>query len=215
MVSLATLSPKVGIADSDLKILTRQEWGASPARAQIIPPIKNVSKGLHRVRAENIMPPRNPAKHLTIHHTGGSASKLPLAKAMRRLQKLMRFYYIQLSNGTRIDIYLGDIPYHFLINARGEIAEGRDLKYAAYSNTIYKTPIDEHITIVLDGNFVSSQPTVSQLLSLKRLMEKLAPEHNIPLQNIKVHNQVTNGHTACPGKNLTDVMPDLIGAMRR
>ena len=60
-------------------------------------------------------------------------------------------------------IFLGDVPYHYYISAQGEVAQGRELKFTAFSNTIYKTPVATHITMVLEGNFENEAPTQQQL----------------------------------------------------
>jgi hypothetical protein len=110
-------------------------------------------------------------------------------------------------------IFLGDIPYHFYISAQGEVAEGRKLTYAAYSNTVYKTPIENHITVVLEGNFEQETPTEAQLIALTDLLFTLAEKHKIPLANIGYHKMVAK--TACPGKNLIALWPKVIETLEK
>lgn len=105
----------------------------------------------------------------------------------------------------------GDIPYHFFVNKNGAVAEGRELRFAAGSNTIYKTPIENHITVVLDGNFEASEPTPSQLRALTNLLERLAKQYNIRLGNISSHKSVAveDTPTICPGEKLLTQIPEI------
>ncbi|MGZ5030110.1 MAG: peptidoglycan recognition protein family protein [Methylobacter sp.] len=188
-------------------IVSRASWGAQPAIEHRHPLIKEVNQGHHLVAAENSLTERKQAIYLTVHHTARKASKDTLATNLKDFQKQMFGYTINYGNGRSKRIYLGDIPYHYFIDRNGEIGEGRELKFAAYSNTLYKTPIENHITVVLDGNFESSRPTKNQIASLTNLLEYLSNRHNIKLENIKVHIDVAP--TNCPGNNLRSRMADI------
>lgn len=153
------------------------------------------------------MPERKTAIYLTIHHTGGpiKANK-PFAKKLLDFQALMQGGYDIQYPKYLAHVTFGDIPYHYFISVRGEIAEARQLKYSARSNTIYKTDIREHITVVLEGNFEVDQPTDAQLKALVEILTSLAKQHKIPLQNIGYHRTATEKFTICPGKNLISKM---------
>lgn len=195
------------ISQSEPAILLRTEWKAKPAIENRTPQIKEVKTGKHLVAAENSMPKRKTAIYLTVHHTGRSASKSELPDNLKNFQELMFGYTINYGNGIKKEIHLGDIPYHYFIDRKGNIGEGRELKFAAYSNTIYETPIENHITVVLDGDFNEDKPSSNQIDSLTNLLEHLAVKYNISRSNIKVHSDVAE--TECPGKKLKAKMADI------
>ena len=195
------------ISQAEPTILSRASWGARPAIAHRDPPIKEVTTGNHRVAVENFMPERKIALYLTVHHTARSASKLNLSDNLKSFQRQMFKYTIDYARGRSKEIHLGDIPYHYFIDRNGGIGEGRELKFAAYSNTVYKTPIENHITVTLDGNFNNNQPTKGQIDALTDLLEYLATTHGITRSNIRVHSDVAE--TECPGNNLKNKMADI------
>ena len=116
---------------------------------------------------------------------------------------------------TTKHIILRDTPYHYLIDSTGQVAEGRELRFSAYSNTQYITPIEKHITVVLGGDFDKVNPTNNQIQSLVLLLTELAKVHDIRLKNIGYHRDVVKKEvrkdggvkygTDCPGKNLIDI----------
>ena len=98
-----------------------------------------------------------------------------------------------------------DVPYHFLINGRGQIAQGRDINFSGDTNTNYNPR--HHIQIVLEGNFMKEQPTKAQLSKLKNLVTSLAQKWKIPASKIKGHKN--HASTLCPGTNLINKIPAL------
>ena len=200
VLSLALLLP-LHASGNELKILSRQEWKARPAKQDEI----------IEARIEEALVPRGRARYLTVHHTGVPARRATLPEKMRKHQALMFQYSISVGHGTR-HIFLRDSPYHFFIDAAGDVAEGRGLRFAAYSNTAYLTPIDQHITVAVEGNFNQVQPTDAQMRSLVELLALLAKRHSIRLANISYHQNVVaqrlgadgevEYETDCPGKYL-------------
>jgi hypothetical protein len=171
VASVALGTPALSSADP-VQIISRNAWDAKPAITERTPPIKLVSTGKKLVAAENVMPLRGEAKYLTIHHTGRMPSRKELKQNLQEFQKQMFHYVIEYGQGKSKHIYLGDIPYHYFIDWTGAIGEGRELTYAAYSNTKYSTPIENHVTVVLDGNFEKDVPTNAQIASLINLLER-------------------------------------------
>ena len=152
---------------SETKILKRADWKARPAK----------EREEIRVRIEKELTKRRPAVYLTVHHTGTPAKTMPFAEKLKNHQELMWHYTIDnKSSGKKITthVILRDTPYHFIVDSTGEVAEGRELRFAAYSNTEYLTPIDQHITVVLEGDFDKGQPTDAQISSLVGLLADLA-----------------------------------------
>ncbi len=210
--TVAIGSIMAGTAFAQPDIVSREDWGAKPPIEKRVPALKNRAKGKRRVSAENVMPIRGDAKYLTVHHTARRASKRMLQRNLSSFQSQMFGYTIDYGNGTTKKIYLGDIPYHYFIDGAGRIAQGRQLKYAAYSNTVYKTPIEQHITVVLDGNFERSKPAASQVEALTALLAHLAKTHDIDPENIGTHRDVAQ--TLCPGKNLAAQMDTIRAEVR-
>ena len=163
---------------------------------------------------------KDPPLFLTVHHTGRPVRKAELNQNPRQAFKAQVKSFERLvrggydlppdANGRTKWVFLGDIPYHYLIDDSGLVAIGRELKHAPYSNTTYKTELSRHITVVLEGNFDDEHPTDAQVRSLTELLSALAIKHNIDLKNINFHQNVTAQNTSCPGKNLIAVMDGVI-----
>ena len=156
------------------------------------------------------MLPSEAATYLTVHHTGTPAHlDKPTSNKIRRLQGLVQGgYWI-----GKQHIFLGDVPYHYYISAQGEVAQGRELKFTAFSNTIYKNPVATHVTMVLEGNFENEAPTQQQLTALSDLLLDLAKKNSIKADNIRYHQQVAE--TSCPGKNLISLIPQIIQGLKQ
>ncbi|MBU2583108.1 MAG: peptidoglycan recognition protein family protein [Alphaproteobacteria bacterium] len=185
------------------KDINRNDWhAANPVTKRAIP-IKVVTQGLHRVRAENKMLPREKVKYLTVHHTDIPLREEPFATRMKQHQSSMQGGYSFTVGKVETKVTAGDVPYHFVISEAGEIAVGREAEYAAYSNTNYLTPIANHLTIALAGDFNKVAPPEGQVASLVRLLAELAKEHGIAVDNISYHAAVVKeGDSDCPGTNL-------------
>lgn len=203
--ALTSVLLPIEVLCGDLKILSREQWRAQPAKeAEIV-----------ETRVEKELIARGPTSYLTVHHTQERATQTPLPEKLRKHQSLMFQYYIDggtEGRRTTTHIFLRDTPYHFLIDASGKVAEGRELRFAAYSNTKYLTPIEQHITVVLEGDFNRTQPTGAQMQSLVELLADLAERYRIKLANVGYHQDVVAKRTLadgsvqygtdCPGKNL-------------
>ena len=204
ILSLGLLPPLQASCD-ELKIISRKEWKARPAKqTEVI-----------EARVEEAMVPRGSARYLTVHHTGVPASRAPLAQKMQKHQALMFDYSISSEEHGRTTtkhIFLRDSPYHFFIDAAGHVAEGRELHFAAFSNTTYLTPIKQHITIAVEGDFNREEPSDAQMRSLIELLADVAKRYSIKLADINYHQNVVAKRvqadgsvqygTDCPGKNL-------------
>jgi hypothetical protein len=187
-----------------LEIVGRDAWGAAPAISHREPALREGVAGRVRYVPENKMPPSEPPVYLTVHHSASPARKLPFITDVKRFQALMQGGYdIQVGRRDieKKHVTLGDIPYHYFIGADGDVAAAREEKYAPFSNTEYKTPIAQHRTVVLEGDFTKTVPSDEQMRSLVDVLALLATKYKIPLERISYHQAVANG-TACPGVNL-------------
>jgi hypothetical protein len=161
---------------------------------------------------------RKPAVYLTVHHSEGDPSPSEDPKArLKREQTLWQSrtpgsYWIAIKNKEgeeigRKTIYMADVPYHFVIAPDGQVLQGRELKFAARSNTVYDQPISRHITVVLEGDLDSHEPTDPQLTSLTDLLQSLAKKYRIKVNNVTHHRMVAD--TTCPGAHMIRLMPEI------
>jgi hypothetical protein len=156
-------------------ILSRQDWGAKPA-----------------VIARMV---KQTPREIVIHHSGiARKEKLKLENKLRNLQHF--------SLATK---NWGDVPYHFYIDAGGQIGEGRDLAYAGDTNTRYD--VKDRIQIVIEGDFEKETPAPAQLAAMRELVGWLRADHRIAGAQVSSHGD--HAQTDCPGKNLKPFIADL------
>lgn len=176
--SSTTLTPP-----SRPKILSRQEWKAKGAIGKMQP---------------------HTLQHITIHHTASPQKEgISIEKKLQNLQNFSQSKS-RLASGESKPAW-PDIPYHYYIAIDGQIAEGRDIEYVGDTNTDYDPT--GHALIVLEGNFEKEQPSPKQLESLNELVAWLSANFEIPIAEIKAHNDYAS--TACPGVNLKKALPSL------
>jgi N-acetylmuramoyl-L-alanine amidase len=165
------------------KIISRQEWMAKDAIGKM-----------------QLQAPQR----ITIHHTASpQKEEVTIEKKMQTLQNFSQSES-RLASGKNKPAW-PDVPYHYYIAVDGQIAEGRDIKYVGDTNTDYDP--SGHILIVLEGNFENEQVSSKQLESLIELVAWLSAKYEIPVSEIKAHNDYAS--TACPGVNLKNALPAL------
>ena len=201
------------VAFAQQEIMSRQQWRAHAAIAKRQPPIQTGRIDNTVTVAENALIPRQKAEYLTVHHTAVAAKPgVETAAKLRAFQQQMQNGYWIDTPSLRKHVFLGDIPYHYYISVQGDVAEGRELEFAAYSNTQYRTPIVNHITVTLEGDFQNEKPSAEQISSLIELLTTLAKEHSVPLNRISYHAAVAQ--TDCPGRNLIQKWPGIVEALK-
>lgn len=164
----------------NVDMVMREQWGASePSFAMI----------------------RHDPSRITIHHTA-SAQKpnRPIGAKLRSLQAFSQRSET-LADGRTKQAW-ADIPYHFYIDANGEIAEGRSIDFVGDTNTAYDPT--GHIAIVVEGNFEAETPSAAQFASLQNLIQYLASSIGVADQLVGVHADFAS--TACPGANLAHAL---------
>ncbi len=151
------------------KIISKAEWGGAPGDSS--------KMKLHQIQK------------ITIHHEGieDDGSKTG-AQKMRNLQHF-----------SLNDKPWGDIPYHYVIDLKGNVYEGRDVKYAGDTNTSYDPT--GHLLICVDGNYEVQELLPETYNALVKLTAEMAEKYSISLDDIKTHRDYTS-ETVCPGKNL-------------
>lgn len=170
-------------------MLTRDGWGAKPALA---------GQTAHDVR------------RITLHHTAVRARpSRALADKMRGLQRFSQSNEL-LADGRRKPAW-PDVPYHFYIDANGQVAEGRDQRFAGDTNTNYNPA--GHIGIALEGNFEKEHPTPAQEQALAALLSRLMQEHGLTAADVGTHKNFAA--TACPGRHLEARIPAILQAASR
>lgn len=132
---------------------------------------------------------------ITIHHEGEffAADKDP-SEFIKKTQVW----------GMGPDRKWADIPYHFMIDGRGNIFEGRNVFTAGETNTTYDPT--GHLLITLIGNFEEQPVTEKQLKSLVELTAECCIKYNISPETIKGHKDYAE--TLCPGKDLYKYIQD-------
>jgi N-acetyl-anhydromuramyl-L-alanine amidase AmpD len=102
------------------------------------------------------------------------------------------------------------IGYHLVVYADGTVHQGRPIDCLGAHCEGYN---NRSIGINLTGNFEHDQPTQEQVDALVLLLSDLMRQYNIPPEQVTGHN-VWN-QTACPGRNLDAILPDIIAAAVR
>jgi len=132
---------------------------------------------------------------ITIHHGGEFFPE----------EKDMYQYLRNLQSWSRRDKKWIDIPYHFIIDLKGNIYETRPINFPGDTNTHYD--VNGHALICVVGNYEEQIINQSQLNSLVSLISFLKEKYNISVQNIRGHKDYTN-QTVCPGKDLYKYIED-------
>ena len=131
---------------------------------------------------------------LTVHHSArttreqlGGGSLAEVSDALRRVQK------VHMSERG-----WGDIGYHFLIDPRGRVFEGRSMSWqGAHANGANNVG---NIGVCLLGHFDQEAPREAALEALERLVGDLTRRHGIPRNRIYAHKDLRP--TECPGQHL-------------
>ena len=169
------------IEESELAVITREDWKANPPVMEIIP---------HK------------PQFITIHHTG--MPQKPDLSIEKKLQALQQFSQKDspMADGS-IKKAWPDVPYHFYIATSGKIAEGRDINFQGDSNTDYD--LNGHVLIVVEGDFNKEKLLPEQWESLKRLVSFISSEYDISRETISGHKD--QAETTCPGSDLYSKLP--------
>jgi hypothetical protein len=140
---------------------------------------------------------------IVIHHTGVIRS--PQVRLQSKMKNLQFFSQRMLHPGPMGRTIWVDAPYHFYIDAKGELAEGRDAGFSSDSNTFYDTY--GLLQVVIEGNFQHEIPDPRQMEMLRRTLVWLSLKWDIHPDRIVWHR--AKAPTNCPGKNLLNQLPQL------
>ncbi len=138
--------------------------------------------------------PTHTISFITIHHGGEDfpPDKDPV-EYLRHLQEW-----------SRQEKKWMDIPYHYMIDLKGNIYETRPIEYPGDTNTEYDPT--GHALICVMGNYENQIVSSGQLQSLIRLTAYLAARYHVPVEKIRGHKDYAE--TLCPGKDLYRYLQD-------
>ncbi len=139
--------------------------------------------------------PQHIINKITIHHGGEEFAE----------DKDMIQYLRNLQSWSRSEKKWIDIPYHFMIDLKGNIYEARPINFPGDTNTDYD--VRGHALICVVGNYEVQTIKQVQLKSLAKLVAFLKQKYHVQLKDIKGHKDYTN-QTVCPGKDLYKYLAD-------
>jgi hypothetical protein len=153
------------------RVIARQEWCRRRPNTLRLNPMTRITR-------------------ITVHHEGSQTRYdtgwTPTVVALRQIQK-----YHTAKNGW------GDIGYHFIVDRKGRVWEGRELRYQGAHTRNHNRG---NIGVMLLGNFDKQKPPQAQLEAMAGLVRELRRKYGVQMWNVKTHGQwVTTG---CPGKHL-------------
>ena len=139
--------------------------------------------------------PQQQINKITIHHGGEEFAE----------DKDMIQYLRNLQSWSRAEKKWIDIPYHFMLDLKGNIYEARPINYPGDTNTDYD--VRGHALICVVGNYEVQKINEAQLKSLAKLTAFLKQRFHVDMKDIKTHKDYTN-QTVCPGKDLYKYFED-------
>ncbi len=149
-------------------------------------------------------------KLLTVHHSALTVKDDP-RPAVERVRAIYKYHAV--TKGW------GDIGYHYIVDERGQIYEGRQGGKFVVGGHAYCNNIGT-VGIVLLGNFEVEQPSQAQAKSLQWLLADLAKTYNIdPKSPVNFHGKKFDApivrhkdllSTLCPGYYLAGAFSQIV-----
>ncbi len=187
------LSAALGLV-SNFAVATENEANGPPSESAAVPP-NLILRAKWGARPPTGLYQRHDIKSVTIHHQGVFAG--PGQDAQRRLRTMQAFHQSKKRGFV-------DISYHFIIDRKGNLYEGRPLSAPGETRTDYDPK--GHLLICLLGDFNVQEPTEEQLSTLKMLLHFCLETFHLTAAAVKGHRDFA--HTDCPGKNLYRLLQD-------
>ncbi|MBA4294242.1 N-acetylmuramoyl-L-alanine amidase [bacterium] len=180
----------VGDVREPMFLYRRGDWGAKPVVLEMEP---------HRI------------DRITIHHTGVAQVKTrPFFDKLRGLQAWSQ-REDELAGGRKKPQW-ADIPYHYYIDWRGDVAECRPIELPGDTNTTYD--VRGHALVVIEGSFPTDEFNRDQRRKLEKVVLWLADRFDVPADRIAGHVDFAPGETDCPGSSVMEYLPELRRVVR-
>jgi len=132
---------------------------------------------------------------ITVHHEARESYDSSWLASVLRLRGIQKAHF---QNGW------ADIGYHFVIDCKGRIWEGRLLKY---QGAHVRDNNEGNIGVALLGDFNQQHPTKEQKESLRGLLNHLCATYDVPKRKIYTHGELVT--TECPGVHLQAFVNEL------
>ncbi len=150
-------------------------------------------------RVKQMLPMHKPFR-LTVHHSAhDDVDSAETLAGTARLIRGMQESHIR-------DRDWADLAYHYVIDPRGRVWEGRSIKYQG-AHAGNESLNRGNIGIVLMGDFEAAPPTPAAVANLIALIAHLRRTHGIPPNQIYGHQDLNP--TKCPGRHLEAVVKKL------
>ena len=127
--------------------------------------------------------------YITIHHGGEIFSP---DKDVPTYLRALQSWSIKEKNWV-------DIPYHFVIDLKGNVYQARPITIPGDTNTKYNP--EGHLLINVLGNYEIQKVNKQQLNSLAKLIAVQSVKYNVSSEKIATHKDYAKG-TVCPGADL-------------
>ncbi len=131
-------------------------------------------------------------ERMTVHHTASLLEANSAAPAKARQHQ-----------GYHLSRGWPDLAYHYLIDANGNVYEGRPVDAVGDTGTEYDPT--GHFLVCCEGNFDEQEPSKSQIESLADLLAWGADTFGVGVDTVAGHRDYAA--TSCPG----DLLYPLIG----
>ena len=170
-------------------------WGSradvAPAAASGVEVIGRSAWGARPVR-DGLR--RHSLERITLHHSGVRLTDNTLGPA--RVRQHQQWH---------LSIGHPDIDYHYLIDRRGNIYQGRDARFRGDTQTEYDPT--GHLLICCEGDYQTQRPPAAMMTSVARLMAAAADRWGLDPSTIAGHRNYSD-QTACPGSRLQQIVRD-------
>jgi hypothetical protein len=137
---------------------------------------------------------RHRIRRLTVHHSGVVLTDNAKAPS--------RFRSHQASHQER---GWPDIAYHFLVDRKGNVYEGRPIRAVPDTATNYDPR--GHFTVMCEGNFERQRPSTRQIAALADVLAWAAERFDVGIRTTSGHREYAD--TACPGDALQRRLDDV------
>ncbi|MFN8124944.1 MAG: peptidoglycan recognition family protein [Candidatus Nanopelagicales bacterium] len=141
---------------------------------------------------------RHVIERITLHHSGVRLTDDSLSPA--RVRQHQQWHMIDKGHP--------DIDYHYLVDRRGNIFQGRNPRFRGDTQTEYDPT--GHLLICCEGDYEGGsgqRPTRAMLRSVVHLMAAAAQRYDVPVRRIRGHRDYST-QTECPGSRLESLITD-------